>query len=365
VQLFIDRDVTAMPVTRAIAARLNQPATTVDGIEQVTAAIRSAPDPIVAAKQLLYLTRNRGAFIRACPGTRSYRCCDYMILHIGTFCRMDCTYCVLQAYFHPPVMQFFVNREDMLRELDRYLDTGPERRIGTGEYTDSLIWELWTDTAQVLVPRFAAQDRCVLELKTKTQAVETLAGLDHRGRTIVAWSLNTERAVREQERGTASLAARLQAAARCAAWGYPLAFHFDPLLIYDGCEQEYEAVVHRLFDTLPAASVVWISLGSLRFMPALKPIVARRFPRSDIIYGEFVPGLDGKLRYFKPLRIELFRRVAAAIRARAPDTTVYLCMEDDEVWQRALGFTPDQRGGLPRMLDRAAVRHCGLAAQAR
>ena len=78
------------------------------------------------------------------------------------------------------------------------------------------------------------------------------------------------------------------------------------------------------------------------------------------MYGEFVPGLDGKLRYFKPLRIELFRKVASWIRGHAPDVPVYLCMEDDEVWRKALGFTPAEKGGLGRMLDDSAVRMCGL-----
>jgi spore photoproduct lyase len=35
-------------------------------------------------------------------------------------------------------------------------------------------------------------------------------------------------------------------------------------------------------------------------------------------------------------------------------------MEDDEVWQKSLGFLPADKGGLPRMLDESAVRHCGL-----
>jgi hypothetical protein len=35
-------------------------------------------------------------------------------------------------------------------------------------------------------------------------------------------------------------------------------------------------------------------------------------------------------------------------------------MEDDEVWRHALGFTPAERGGLARMLDEAAARHCGV-----
>jgi hypothetical protein len=50
-----------------------------------------------------------------------------------------------------------------------------------------------------------------------------------------------------------------------------------------------------------------------------------------MIYGEFIPGLDGKMRYFKPLRIELYQKVVAAIKSLAPNVIIYFCMEDDEV----------------------------------
>jgi spore photoproduct lyase len=36
-----------------------------------------------------------------------------------------------------------------------------------------------------------------------------------------------------------------------------------------------------------------------------------------------------------------------------PETCIYLCMENNEIWQEVLGFIPDDRGGLPGMLDRA------------
>jgi hypothetical protein len=35
-------------------------------------------------------------------------------------------------------------------------------------------------------------------------------------------------------------------------------------------------------------------------------------------------------------------------------------MEDEEVWKRALGFVPKDRGGVARMLDESAARHCQL-----
>lgn len=359
-KIYIEAAVAAEPQVLGICKRLGLPTETVAGAHDLFAMLAAAADPVQGGKEALFLTQNKGAFLKLCPGTRHYTCCGYAILHIGTFCSMDCAYCILQSYFHPPVLQYFVNHGDLFSELERRFARRDIGRIGTGEFTDSLIWENWTDLAQVLVPRFAAQDTVVLELKSKATAIEKLEALAHQRKTILAWSLNTPRVISRQERATASLTARLQAAARCESWGYPLAFHFDPMLIYAGCEADYRAVVERLFAAVSPENVVWISLGTFRFPPALKSVIEERFPESDILCGEFIPGLDGKMRYFKPLRIALYRKMAGWIREFAPNATLYFCMEDDEVWQKSLGFLPADRGGLPRMLDESAVRHCGL-----
>jgi spore photoproduct lyase len=132
------------------------------------------------------------------------------------------------------------------------------------------------------------------------------------------------------------------------------------MVLYEGCEEAYREVVAEIVSRVPPERIVWVSLGTFRFMPALKPIIQRRFPESKIVYGEFITGLDGKMRYFKPLRIALYRKMAAWFRELAPGVTVYLCMEDDEIWRKTFGFIPEDRGGLPRMLDDAAARHCGV-----
>lgn len=359
-KLFINRQVADHPLTQSIRARLDVPTVIVQNARQVHKMVESAPDPVQSGKEILYLSRNQGAFFKRCPGTRNYTCCDYRILHIGTFCYMDCAYCILQTYFHPPVLEYFVNHEDLIAELDTVLAQKSIFRIGTGEFTDSMIWTLWTDVARLLVDRFAAQQHAVLELKTKTTAIEHLQNLNHNRKTIAAWSLNTPRIIRTEERGTAGLSARIDAAVRCEKWGYPLAFHFDPLIIYDGCEQAYVKVIERLFSRLSARNLVWISLGTLRFPPALKPLIQKRFPDSKLVYAEFIKGCDGKMRYFKPLRINLYREIIECIRYHAPDVVVYLCMEDDEVWQKTLGFKSDDVGGLAHMLDMSAAKHCHL-----
>ena len=361
--LFIDREVQDLELTRSIAAGLSGlPCEIVDGPEPLYKTIYESEDPESAGKEYLYLTKNRGSFIRKCPGTREYTCCGYQILHIGAYCTMDCAYCILQSYFHPPSLQFFVNHDDLFDELDVVLASkAPDmRRMGTGEFTDSMIWEPLTGLAPKLVERFAKQSHSVLELKSKTVNIQGLDEIDHNRKTIMAWSVNTPKVIAEQERNTTALEARLAAAEKCQSWGYPLAFHFDPMVIYPGCEDEYEKVVRDIFSHASPDNVVWISLGAFRFMPDLKQIISRRFPDSKIIYGEFISGLDQKMRYFKPLRIALFKRLGKLIKELAPDVTVYFCMEDEEVWEKSLGFYPGPETGLPSLLDLSARRVCNL-----
>jgi spore photoproduct lyase len=359
-RLFVDTHVRSHPETRRMCRRIGLPVEYVEDPSALYQWITGTSDPVRRGKQTLFLTRNKGGFLKACPGTKAYTCCDYQILHVASFCTLDCAYCILQGYFHPPLLQFYVNREDLDEELTALFRKKGVSRVGTGEFTDSLIWEPWTDLTDHLVARFATQERAVLELKTKTADIDRLRRLDHRKKTIVSWSLNTPAVIKAEERRTASLDARLKAAERCQKWGYPLAFHFDPMLIYPGCEADYQRVIDKLFTCISPDNIVWISLGTFRFMPFLKPIVARRFPASRIIYGEFITGMDNKMRYFKPLRLSLYRKMVAWIKDAAPHVTLYFCMEDESVWREAMGFVPHPDGGLGRMLDDSAVEKCGL-----
>src|SRR6056297_2216593 len=189
--LYIDRTVADHPLCSQIQNRLGVAAEIVESAEEVYQAVDASPDPIAEGKRTLLLTRNKAAFIRPCPGTSYYTCCNYMILHIGTFCVMDCAYCILQSYFHPPLLQYYVNQSDMMAALDEVFAEGKIRRIGTGEFTDSLIWETVDPISEKLIRKFAGQDQAILEIKSKSVQIEHLLDLPLNRKTIMAWSLNT------------------------------------------------------------------------------------------------------------------------------------------------------------------------------
>ena len=105
---------------------------------------------------------------------------------------------------------------------------------------------------------------------------------------------------------------------------------------------------------VPREHIVWISMGCLRYLPSLKKIAAYRFPKSKFFHEEFIQGLDGKARYFRTLRVEMYKHIYVQLQKYAEaKTCIYLCMENNEIWQEIFGFTPDDRGGLPKMLDDA------------
>jgi spore photoproduct lyase len=296
------------------------------------------PKSLTAGKRHLLLSKNRGKFFKPCPGTKEYICCDYQVLNIGMNCPMDCVYCILQAYLNNPYLSFFVNVEDLLNELKKAFIQKPEQfwRIGTGEFTDSLALDRLTGLSRLLVQFMRDKGSAVLELKTKTAVVENL-------------DLNSPVIVAGEELRTASLDQRLAAAARCASWGYKLAFHFDPIIYHAGWE-----TIKRLFAAVPKENIAWISMGCLRYLPPLKKIAGQRFPNSRFFHEEFIEGLDGKARYFRTLRVEMYKFLYQQLMQYVdPGTCVYLCMENNEIWQEVFGFKPDERGGLPKMLNRS------------
>ncbi len=318
------------------------------------------PENLTEGKQHLFLTRNRGQFFKPCPATREYRCCDYHVLNTGMNCPIDCVYCILQAYLNNPWLSFYVNIDDLLREVDGVLEDNRNKvyRIGTGEFTDSLAIDRLTNLSSILVTHMATQENAMLELKTKSAVIENLQGLTHNGRTVIAWSLNSTQVLKREELRAATLQERLEAAVQCAEWGYKLAFHFDPIIDHEGWEEGYAETIDTLYRTVPAEAIVWISLGALRYLPKLKDTGILRFPGSRMYFQEFIEGLDGKSRYFRTNRVGMYRKIYDRLKKYAAEKTcIYFCMESDEIWQEVMGFIPADKGGVPAMLDRAFFEH--------
>jgi spore photoproduct lyase len=307
----------------------------------------------------LVLTRYPGKFLRTCQGAGAEICCNYYVVSYAWNCHLACSYCVLQSYLSSEALVVCTNFGDLLRDIGDALKEFPDRtfRIGTGELADSLALDHITGYSRKIVPFFASLPNGILELKTKSDQILNLRNLDHGGRTIVSWSMNSKRMCRTEEPKAATFEERLAAALQCQKWGYKVGFHFDPIVYYEGWETEYREAIREIFGVIDPGSVAWISLGALRFTPHLREMAHRRFPKSRVPYGEFVPGHHGKLRYFRPIREEMYRKMRSWIRSEAPQVFVYLCMESRVVWERSFGETPQNSAHLDQQMSQLVGSH--------
>jgi spore photoproduct lyase len=343
-EVIVERSSMSSPIYRNLRQTLaHVPFTMVDHIASVGSSDGPARDRFGAAKRKLFLAEHKGEFFKKCPGSDGQVCCNYFVINFASNCPMDCSYCYLQEYLADnSQLKVFSNVGDLIDEADQVLKKhrGMFFRIGTGEITDSLALEPYTGMVGELIPYFAEQPNVLLELKTKSDCVDSLLDLDPKGRVVAAWSMNPQTVIDLDEADTASFSERLNAARRCQEAGYRLGFHFDPMIEYPGWQADYENMLEELFATIDWRKLSWLSLGVLRNTPGLKRAMRERFPRTQLLTGEQVICPDGKLRYFQPLRVEMYRKMAGWIRRAAPTVKIYLCMESKEVWQQVFGFAP-------------------------
>ncbi len=346
-RLFLDASCLDYDLTREIRERLSgTPEEIVRDPEAFLQDFRqNRADPTGEGKRALWLTRQKGDFIKPCPCTPEYLGCGYAVINLDLNCPLDCSYCILQLYLSNPLLTVSVNTPDLWRELDAFLGRRPKGipvRIGTGELGDSLVLDPITGRSRELVSYFRERPQALFELKTKSTHIQNLLEMEPAPNIIVAWSLNAPAVAQQEERGAPPVSDRIEAARQVVERGYRVAFHFDPLILHPGWQEGYAGVIKRLSERIDADRIAWISLGALRFPPALKEIMSKRHPGSrPLLYEEFIRGLDGKLRYFKPLRLELFRFTAERLReGLGREVPLYLCMESGEIWRRVLKKEP-------------------------
>jgi len=345
-RIIIDKNVSNEPLTEHICERFTDvPKIFVENYAWHKDELEndSMLNPLTSGKKTLHLKHFKGKSIKSCPGfSNELLCCNYLTLDIIENCPFECTYCILQAFLNKPVITIHANLSEILGQVTELTSLHPNvlHRICTGEHSDSLALDHVLSINEHIIRFFSKIPNALLELKTKSKNVEHLLDIPHGGKTLISWSVNPDSIVEQEEHKTARLHERLKAAKLASEAGYKVAFHFDPLIYYSNWEKDYQNLVDQIFDSVPQDRIAWISFGTLRYISSLKSIVKTRFPNSNIFVGEFVKGVDGKMRYLKKIRQRLYRNVQQRIKKLAPHIPTYICMEKNSVWENTMPYQP-------------------------
>ena len=281
----------------------------------------------------LFIVLEKYDHFKPCPCSGGAVPCGYHNANLGFGCPFECSYCFLQNYTNAPGIVLPANLDDFFDAFSLYAQ---HVRVGSGETADSLVYDDLTGFSPKIVDFFRSLPQSTFEFKTKSHHVDGLLGVAASSNIVVGWSVNPQDVIDREEHFTASLAKRLDAARRCAGHGYRTAFHFDPVIHGPGWEGAYAKLVADIFRAVPAESIAWISVGTLRMTPAQKKTIENRFPENTILDAELLTAEDGKLRYAHKVRLDIYRKMMSWIREKAhPSTQVYLCMETASIWQEA------------------------------
>lgn len=199
---------------------------------------------------------------------------------------------------------------------------------------------------RVMVPFFARHPYARMVILTKSADVENLLELDHSGRTILSWTLNAPEVANRFERNTPDVTARLDAMRRCARAGYPLRAVLMPIIPVADWQAAYSRFIATLVESVPLSR---ITLGSICSYPQAQRLMELKLGRENTMStllrgraeaaprsctgikaggGGSTKSPDGRLRFPRAVREEVYRYVIDCIRRQRPDLEIGLCLED-------------------------------------
>lgn len=306
-------------------------------------------------KKNIVLTKSKGKVVKVCPGREpKYCCCDLRVINIIDGCPINCSYCFLNFYKNSSPIFIYTDFDKIFFEIEEIANSNPARmfRFTTGEMGDAFATEGVFETAPELIKFFKKIPNSFLELKTKTDNISHILSIPHSERVIISWSVNPQKIIKTEERGSASIEKRLISAKKAMDNGYLIAFHFDPLIYFPYWEKEYIELIEMIFSTIKPERIIYISIGTLRFAPNMKK-------NSKIFYEEFTPAMDGKMRYLKPVRYNLYRLILSEIRKFSKEVFCYLCMETEKTWERIFSFIPSTPSKLEYLFAKSIYERFG------
>lgn len=293
-------------------------------------------------KYTLLLQRNPGIYIKKCPGTPNYICCNYFITSFYQNCSLNCTYCFLKFYLKN---DFLIIYYDIDRFFDELLQNKNIRRLGSGELADSLLFDPITEYSKILLQKMKNYPSTIFEFKTKTTNIDVFLDSKPLDNIVIGFSLNPYSISKIFEKDSIAPAYRIEAARLLIKKGWKVSFHFDPIILLktdDGKilnTDNYKSLFETI-STMPSENIAWVSIGTLRYHQDLIDKLRASNDSRILLKNEIIYGLDGKVRYFYKDREKIYMELLSIYKRTDANFPLYFCMESERIYLDTFGKMP-------------------------
>lgn len=288
----------------------------------------------IEEKQYMFFGVKKGKFLKEYHLDEKFRGIkEEYYLSYENNCPFNCLYCYLREYYGHGAFVFYVNLEDMFAELDMFKKKN--RMISCGIVNDSLVMDKITEVTKDLIEYFKKREDLTLEIRSKSKNIENLIESGGSGNIIASFTFSPQDVISRYEIGTATLEERVNAAVRLQQAGFKIGVRIDPMINIENCNEKYSEMADIIFSRLDRSKIANIGIGSLRYRKGLKQMVTRE-TKTNLFYNEIVTGIDGKERYFKKIRLDMYKNIVKKIKEYG-EFEIYLGMEPDYVWDEVFG----------------------------
>ncbi|WP_169314404.1 SPL family radical SAM protein [Turneriella parva] len=279
----------------------------------------------------VFVAVKRGALVKEAPAAYGYGSDDLHYYYIHAYnCVYECEYCYLQGYFSSPDLVLFVNHDEIIRDMRAIAAASAAQRVWfhAGEFSDSLALSHITAELADYWQFFSETPNAYLELRTKSINLTAMRQLKPINNAVVSFSLSTHTQAARHDRDAPTASQRLAAMQRLKELGFRLGVHFDPLIYAPDFGSNFEAIVCDLSERVGFAGIDYISLGVVRFAKDVYREAKENYPASDIFARNFIQGTDHKMRYVRPLRLQMLELGREILKKHGcPEDKIYFCME--------------------------------------
>ena len=273
-------------------------------------------------KRTLVVGVKKGMKFQSCKPSANWQ------LPLYSGCMGQCQYCYLNTNLgDKPYIKVNVNVDDILNQAQQYINERlPLKTVFEGSATsDPLPLEPYTNSLKRTIQFFANNPNGSFRFVSKYSDVDTLLDIEHKGKTEIRFTLNTQKVIDNYENATAAIKLRLGAAKKVAEAEYPLGFIIAPVFIYEGYKEDYKKLLLNLKETLPEnlKHTLTFEVISHRYTTRAKNKITQLFPDTTLPmndeerkskYGQFGYGkyiydkdtLDDMKAFFKETISNIF-----------------------------------------------------------
>jgi spore photoproduct lyase len=265
-------------------------------------------------------------------------CPNYWHFSPYGFCPYGCKYCYLAGTHgvkFSPTVKIYVNLPEMLGDIDAIATRlGKPAAFYLGKLQDALALDPLAAFSTVMVPFFAEHPYARLTLLTKSANIDRLLKLEHRGHTILSWSVNPPEVCNIFEENVPRVKDRVEAMQRAASAGYPVRAVMMPVIPVEGWREIYADFTRYLLKSVPLQR---LTIGGICSYKAARALMERKLDSCNPVSINFgkTASSDGRNRYPASLRTEIYTCIIKAARDIRPDLKIALCLEEENLWKNS------------------------------